>query len=414
MAHELDVIINEQGEQEGHAMFSVVQTPWHRLGTVLTEAPTLDEAMRIGGLDWEVEKRPNFIEVTRQEPCPNPLCKDGQIPQRGWFLGQHAPTCSYCDGAGHIIRTEMKQAERGHSIVRLDRHEVIGVVGDQYHPLQNRKAFEVLEPLLDQGVAHIETGGSLRDGRDVWMLFSLDREKMLEAAGDDALARLLVEVQPFALITNNHAGTRMVVVKETPVRVVCANTLEASLSKRDVGCTVKIEHSKNVVKNVEAAAELLFGNIAARFKKFGSVRQTLVETELPEPVFNRLCLDPVVPIEHLFRKIQRKEAGGHTIAAHRLASEKRGIIRQLWEHGDGHTGDHSAWEAYNGVAQALDHDTHFVSGRDEAARGLNRIQSMFDGNIKNSKVRVLRGLAQYATADDFGRGEMAASFEIDS
>ena len=51
MAHELAF---ENGAAQ---MFSVRQTPWHREGHVLTAAPTYEEAIRLAGLDYPVEKR---------------------------------------------------------------------------------------------------------------------------------------------------------------------------------------------------------------------------------------------------------------------------------------------------------------------------------------------------------------------
>ena len=35
-------------------MFSVREKPWHGLGTIVAEAPTSQEALRIAGLDWNV------------------------------------------------------------------------------------------------------------------------------------------------------------------------------------------------------------------------------------------------------------------------------------------------------------------------------------------------------------------------
>ena len=36
------------------AMFSVRETPWHRLGIVLDQPPTTSEALTAAGLDWKV------------------------------------------------------------------------------------------------------------------------------------------------------------------------------------------------------------------------------------------------------------------------------------------------------------------------------------------------------------------------
>ena len=58
MAHELDT----NAATGKAAMFSVKLTPWHREGILLAEAPSLDDALRIGGLDFEVATRPVFAE----------------------------------------------------------------------------------------------------------------------------------------------------------------------------------------------------------------------------------------------------------------------------------------------------------------------------------------------------------------
>src|SRR5262249_12692437 len=39
-------------------MFAVKQTPWHKLGVVVAEAPTTADAIRLAGLDWRVSLAP--------------------------------------------------------------------------------------------------------------------------------------------------------------------------------------------------------------------------------------------------------------------------------------------------------------------------------------------------------------------
>ena len=38
------------------SMFSVRETPWHGLGTIIQDAPDSKEAIRLAGLDWRVEQ----------------------------------------------------------------------------------------------------------------------------------------------------------------------------------------------------------------------------------------------------------------------------------------------------------------------------------------------------------------------
>lgn len=113
----------------------------------------------------------------------------------------------------------------------------------------------MLEPLLDAGLASLETGGSLRDGRDVWMLvrFNIDSPIVREVFADGLI--------PFGLVSNNHTGQRKVIVQETPVRVVCANTLELALSRRERALSVR--HTISVeARTAEAAASPINGSTA--------------------------------------------------------------------------------------------------------------------------------------------------------
>ena len=41
-------------------MMYVREVPWHGLGTMVAEAPTSKDALRLAGLDWKVEGRPIY------------------------------------------------------------------------------------------------------------------------------------------------------------------------------------------------------------------------------------------------------------------------------------------------------------------------------------------------------------------
>jgi phage/plasmid-like protein (TIGR03299 family) len=374
MAHELDhTTVN--GE-ERKAMFSVRETPWHREGTILSEVPTLDEALALGGLDFEVEKREIYLRAIEHSY---------EYPGDGSRIEHEQETFVKQDGHFATVRT--------------DREQILGTVQQRYSVLQNREAFGVLEPLLDDGIVTLETGGSLRGGVDVWMLVKFSAEGIARAASQadnveafrlSHLEGMFDEVQPYGLITNNHAGLRGVILKETPVRVVCANTLTMALAKADRGTTIKVVHSGDVQKNVELAADALF-RTSRRYVDFAGQRELLRRTEISfERDFNRLVLDPVVPVRHLERKIARDDGNARTEAHLKRAVEKRDRIRELWTQGEGHRGDRSAWEAFNGLTQALDHDEMFAPRTD-------RVQAMIhNGHLEAKKGEVLNRLVGFA------------------
>lgn len=356
MAAELDRIDQANGKA---AMFSVKETPWHRQGEVLTEAPTFAAAMELGGLNFPVALQPMKALVTVNE-------------------------------AGDTIEVDVPE---NRAVIRMDRKEVLGVVGPSYHVLQNVDAFNVLEPLIDTGLATIETGGALRGGRDVWMMvkFNLESSKVRAVMGD--------EVKPFGLISNNHNGARKVTIQETPIRVVCANTLGFALAgtKSRNGSmprdrSIAIRHTSNVKENVVTAAADLFGQITNRYEAIADQYAALKATVLSEALFARLVLDVAAPLP-LTPKSERKDniAKAAFEKATLRAEKKRARLVELWTAGDGHTGDGSAWEAYNAATQSFDHDADLWGAKDQ-------LESLFDGGLAKAKNEVVQTLVDFVMA----------------
>jgi phage/plasmid-like protein (TIGR03299 family) len=186
-------------------MFSVGSTPWHGLGTVLNQAPTTAEAIKLAGLDWTVSAMPVFTA-------------DG----------------TPCDMAQAMVRSTDKR--------------VLGVTGSSYQPFQNADAFSWFDPFLHAGEASLETAGSLRGGARVFILAKLARDPSVIVPGD--------EVLKFILLSNAHDGKQALRVGFTPIRVVCANTLvlahNAGTSK-----LIKVSHTSGMVQTLEAIRDVM-------------------------------------------------------------------------------------------------------------------------------------------------------------
>lgn len=155
-------------------MFSVREVPWHGLGTVLDNPLTSKEAIVAAGLDWNVVKKDVFVD------------------------GVKAP--------GYVAN------------VRDSDNSILGLVSNRYTIVQNSEAFEFTDSLVDEGLTY-ETAGSLRNGKQIWLLGKLPKDSIL---GED--------LEPYVCFTNTHDGTGAVRVCMTPVRVVCNNTLNLALS----------------------------------------------------------------------------------------------------------------------------------------------------------------------------------------
>ena len=182
-------------------MMYVREKPWHGLGTEVPEAPTSADALRFAGLDWTV----------RQEPVYN--------------------------ARGGVIKGYM-------SNVRDTDGSVLGIVGDRYKVVQNVDAFNFTDDLIGGDVRY-ETAGSLREGRQVWLLAKMPERKI---AGD--------AVEPYLCFTNSHDGSGGLKVCMTPIRVVCNNTLNLAL--RTAKRIWSMRHTENIRERMAEARDCLF------------------------------------------------------------------------------------------------------------------------------------------------------------
>lgn len=215
-------------------MFSVRETPWHGLGTIVADAPTSADAIRLAGLDWTVD--PKDVYDARGMKIP-----------------------------GYVANT------------RSSDEKVLGIVTTRYRVVQNSDAFAFTDSLIG-GDVHYETAGSLCGGKKVWLLAKLPD---VEIAGD--------KVDPYVCFMNTHDGSGAVRVCMTPVRVVCNNTLNLALSTAQrqwsVRHTASVEQRVNEARDVLGMADVYLKNLADAADKLTNVT---VNTELLESVLNRL------------------------------------------------------------------------------------------------------------------------------
>ena len=183
------------------SLFYVRETPWHGQGTRVEEAPSSEEAIRLAGLNWEVQQQPIYL----------------------------------ADG------TEIKG---NYANVRSSDGKALGIVGDRYKIVQNTDAFAFTDALLGEGVKY-ETAGSLKDGKVIWLLAKMP--ETIEILGD--------KVDPYMVFTNTHDGSGAVRVCMTPVRVVCNNTLNAAI--RGARRVWSARHTGSVTNKLDDARETL-------------------------------------------------------------------------------------------------------------------------------------------------------------
>lgn len=221
------------------SMFSVREKPWHGLGTIVKEAPTSEEALRLAGLDWDVVQSP--------------------------------------------IYTNHGKVEGYKANIRSTDRQVLGVVSDRYRIVQNTEAFSFTDELLGQGVRY-ETAGSLMGGRKVWLLARLPREFII--AGE--------RISPYLVFSNTHDGSGAVRVAVTPIRVCCNNTLNLALST--TARSFSMVHTGDVKEKVSEAKQTLFmadnymENLGREFERLR--KQKISDQQVREYIDQLLPIEP--------------------------------------------------------------------------------------------------------------------------
>lgn len=266
------------------------EVPWHGLGTRLDRPATAEEAIAAAGLDYEVQ----LTALTTGDGIP--------VSQRK-------------------------------AVVRNDTDDVIGVVGNNYVPIQNRQCFGFLDAVVSEGRLTYHTAGALGRGERVWMLAKLPSYIRVKN-GDDL-------VDKFLLLSNTHDGSSALRVFFTPIRVVCQNTLRQAES-RGRGQGIAIMHRGDLQAKIREAQRVL--GLAERFyddaaSKIDVLARSYLSAEQLESFFSALYPDS-------------------PDSTNRRAANVRHRLTTLFENGIGQDQPdirHTAWAAYNAVTEYVDH-----------------------------------------------------------
>lgn len=216
------------------SLFYTREKPWHGLGTMVAEAPTSADALRLAGLDWKVEGKPVFTEAGVEIPNYRANTRDS-------------------DG------------------------KVLGIVTGRYTVCQNDEAFAFTDELIG-GEVRYETAGSLSGGKRIWLLAKMENTTV---AGD--------EVEPYLCFTNTHDGTGSIRACMTPVRVVCNNTLNVALSTASRSWSAKhVGKVQEKIIEAQRALELAGKYLEALDEYADRMANTSVNTEKVREILDEL------------------------------------------------------------------------------------------------------------------------------
>jgi phage/plasmid-like protein (TIGR03299 family) len=338
MAHELEI-----DSVTGKTTFASFREPaWHGLGTVFEEEVTTQKMLELASLDnWNVR--------LEEIPLPDKFTSD----KTNYFVARSNP----------FDKTQT---------------DVLGVVGERYRTLQNEDLFAFGDNILDGG-GRWETAGSIKGGRQVFGSIALERETVLDPNGVGD------KVNTYLLVNTSHDGSVAIQASITPVRVVCANTLNLAIGggvgrNRNIKQTFKIRHTQTAEGKVIAAREAL-GLANAYMDEFDIMAKAMIETEISKAKF-----DEIVAMAY---PVPEKDAKG----ALSKWQTKVELIEDIYQGQFNHMISGTAWGAFNAMTERLD---WYRSGRGGNNESILASASGFDPAINAEKNRLLK-IVQLAT-----------------
>jgi len=299
MAHQIEI-------RDGKASMAWFGSkPWHGLGQVLSadDAKSVELTIAAAGLDWTVSKVPLMTADNHQ------------------------------------------LVENLFAIKRDIDNKVYTACTERYNTLQNKQAFDWFQPFLDTNAVTFETAGSLFDGAVIFILAKMAGAFKI-AEGD--------EVEQYLLLQHSHNGKHCIDASDTPVRVVCNNTLSLANNSKSKKVWGKIKHSKTMLTRLENVRDQI-AESKFRFAEYMELYKALTRVQAKP-----------AQVRDYYQTLMGKKDVPY-IDLPKQSKDRLEVLEYNFSMGKGNTNPAIAgswWAAYNGYTEFLSHD----SGRNIESR----------------------------------------------
>jgi phage/plasmid-like protein (TIGR03299 family) len=227
---------------------------WHGLGQYVPGGVTdIDEVLQLGGIDWDVVKRPVLYDrFENRDGMWVPMSVPGRVDE------------AYVN-------------------VRTDLQTPVGVVGGKYEVLQNRESFEFLQILVNEFGMTWESAGGMRGGSKTFVSMELPESVEIELFDGRT-----DEIKMFVVALNSHDGSTNFRCVVTPWRPVCGNTERFAV--RDAVTSWGIRHTKSARERMHQARKTL-GLSVKYAERFAVEEQLLARQQFEIDEFRELTAE---------------------------------------------------------------------------------------------------------------------------
>lgn len=321
MAHNIDMTTGKP------AIAYVGETPWHGMGTVMQPGQDIHSWAVAAGLDWQAVKVP----------------------------------------AGFQVGDEWKPSGR-YSVIRDDTMQELGVFTDRYKIVQPEDVLAFFRDfILTDERFQLETAGALSGGAKIWALAKFNEN--MDVMGEDHC--------PYVMLTTSFDGSLATTAQATLIRVVCNNTLTASIFAKD-SATVKVRHNQVWNEKTAKQAHEQLEQVASTFGKYQEMAQALAGIRMSMDQTNAFFKDLLGFDEQRDQENAKRKRKFNQVEALHDAYETT-----LNEGTEGMSG----WTAFNAVTRWVDHDRSTRRTSNNESEGAARMASAFFGSGAALKAR---------------------------
>lgn len=300
---------------------------WARIGKILPEGTrSAEEALRLAGLaGWNVRKEPIYTAEGLTVPGRYATVRD--VPGE-------------------------------------DRAEVLGVVGEQFHIVQNEDHVGFLDTFADEVGATFEAAGTTQGAEETFITMKLP-----------SMLRVLGEADPHDLYVtalNSHVGSKSFTFMVTPVRLICTNMQSQALGA--ASNVRRVRHTPGVSKVVVDEARKTIDDMFSYLESFQTTADIMARTPMSEAEFEERI---------------RRGYGTTSKAPHVTARMESKIEELMYLFAEANTQDgirNTAWAGYNALVEYQDHYSETRGGDPLRARALN---SVLDSSAKRRALDVV-------------------------
>lgn len=281
-------------------MYKVKGKPWAYSGAIdVSDCATAKEVMLKAGLNFNVAK----CELVGKMP----IKLTGTDEELDRIIKEQK------EGA-HVFGTDIyRKCDNAFATYRTDYNIPLGVVKSKYTIVQNNDAFNFFDDAIGKNSAIWQTAGFWGNGERIFVSAKLPNNILVK--GDP--------VENYLVFTNTHDGSGGVKILFIPIRVICQNTLNATIrtSSNYVICQntlnaairtssnyVSFRHTTSVHNKISVAQEIL-GISKIKSEEFGQYCNLLANIKVTDEDVIQFIGENLLTSD----EIQRLKDTGHTI-----------------------------------------------------------------------------------------------------